>query len=119
MTTRLKTTTYTHTPLNEDVEAFAGYYTPEKEARLEFQGREILYIIGHVVIECTCGPGHTCTSANYWYATIPGYIVNWQFEKNMKGYPVTEIEPIKDPGLQNLIRKAINKNESVMRIDFW
>jgi hypothetical protein len=119
MTTKVKTGRYTHTPLNEDVEAFAGYYTPEKEVRMEFQSREILYVIGHVVIECTCGPGHTCTSANYWYATVPGYIVNWQFEKNVKGYPVTEIESIKDLSLQNLIRKTVNKNESVMRVDFW
>jgi hypothetical protein len=119
MTTQIKTTRYTHTPLNQDVEAFAGYYTPEKEVRMEFQGREILYITGHVVIECTCGPGFQCTTANYWYATIPGYIVNWQMEKNSKGYMVSEVEPVKDLVTQNFIRKAINKRESVARVDFW
>jgi hypothetical protein len=119
MTTKVKAARYTHTPLNEDVEAFAGYYTPEKEVRLEFQGREILYVTGHVVIECTCGPGHACTSQNYWYATVPGYIIKWQSETNSKGYPVTEIEPVKELSTQAAIRKVINKKESVMRVDFW
>jgi hypothetical protein len=119
MTTRVKTSRYTHTPLNEDVEAFAGYYSPEKEVRMRFQDREILYIVGHVVIECTCGPNHACTSANYWYATVPGYVVNWQFEKNVKGYPVTRIEPVKDIDTRKKIMKEINRREIVMRVDFW
>ena len=119
MVTKVKTAKYTHIPLNQDVEAFAGYYTPEKEVRMEYKGRELLCVTGHVVIECTCGPHHTCTTANYWYATVPGYILDWQVEKNEKGLPITEIEPITDTTIQNNIRQIIFKNESVNRVDFW
>lgn len=118
MVIKTSTNKYTHIPLNQEVEAFAGYYTPEKEVRMDFQGREILYVIGHVVVETTCQLGSSCAPANYWYATVPGYIVNWQTDKNKNGLPVTEIEPITDTGIQNAIRKIILKNESVARVDF-
>jgi hypothetical protein len=119
MVTKIKTSKYAHLPLNQDVEASAGYYTPEKEVRMTFQGREVLYVTGHVVVETTCGLGNSCTPANYWYATVPGYIVNWQAGKNKKGLPVTEIESIIDIATQNTIRKVILKNEAVARVDFW
>ena len=119
MTTRVKTSQYTHIPLNQDLEAFAGYYTPEKEVRMEFQSREILYVIGHVVVETGCALGFSCAPQNYWYATVPGYIIEWQAEKNNKGLPITEIEPVNDAAIQNVIRKIILKNESVARVDFW
>lgn len=119
MPTKVKTSKYAHLPLNQDIEAFAGYYTPEKEVRMKYLGRELLYVTGHIVIETTCGPNTSCTPVNYWYATVPGYIVNWQAEKNKKGLPVTEIEPITDTALQNAIRKIILKDEAVARVDFW
>ena len=119
MVTKIKVSKYAHLPLNQDAEAFTGYYTLEKELRIEFQGREILCVIGHVVIETTCALGYSCVPANYWYATIPGYIVNWQTDKNRKGLPVTEVEPIVDTVMQNVIRKIILKKEAVARVDFW
>jgi hypothetical protein len=119
MVTKVRTSRYTHLPLNQDAEAFAGYYTPEKEIRMEFQGREILYVIGHVVVECGCVLGYSNTPINYWYATVPGYIIGWQVEKNKEGLPVTEVEPITDTAVQNEIREIILKKESVARVDFW
>ena len=119
MATKVKTNKYAHLPLNQDIEAFAGYYTPEKEVRMKFQNREVLYVTGHLVIETTCQLGNSCTTANYWYATVPGYIVCWQAEKNKKGFPLTEVEPITDTTIQNTIRQMILKNERVARVDFW
>ena len=114
MVIKTKTTKYAHLPLNVDVEAFAGYYTPEKEARLPYKGREVLYVTGHVVVETTCGAGTTCNAANYWYATVPGYIVEWKSATNGEGLPVSEIEIITDSDDQNAIRDIILKTEDVM-----
>jgi hypothetical protein len=119
MVTKVKTARYAHLPLNKDVEAFAGYYTPEKEVRMTFNGRELFYVTGHVVVETTCGPNNSCATANYWYATVPGYIVRWQSEKNREGLPVTEVEIITDTAAQNAIREIIFKAEPVARVDFW
>jgi len=111
---------YTHLPLGEDVEAFAGYYTPEKEMRLAFDGREVLYVTGHVVVEATCtGAGEDgCRTANYWYAMVPGYLLKWQNERNEGGLPVSEVEQISDEETQNRIKQIILGNEPVSQVDF-
>ena len=45
---------YTHLELNENVNCVAGYYTPQKEVRLKYNDREVLYVIGQVVIDSAC-----------------------------------------------------------------
>jgi hypothetical protein len=119
MVTEVRTSRYAHLPLGKDIEAFAGYYTPEKEVRLKVAGREVLYVTGHLVIEATCGPNFTCSTANYWYALVPGYVVTWKTETNSEALPVSEVEPITDPRVQNAVRDIIMKDESVSRVDFW
>lgn len=119
MITKLK---YTHLPLNEDVEAFAGYYTPETEERLEYGGREVLYVTGHVVVEATCSGEScdgSCATANYWYAIVPGHVLEWQSETNENGLPVTGVEQITDYETQKEIQRLILERETVARVDFW
>jgi len=112
-----KTLEYVHLPLNEDVIAFAGYYTPEKEIRRPFGEREILYVTGHVVVEATCADG-SCTAANYWYAIVPGYVLDWQYRKNDTGLPVTLAEPVADLDSRRQIEAVILAEEAVARVDF-
>ena len=108
---------YVHLPLNEDVIAFAGYYTPENEVRRRFRDREVLYVTGHVVVEATCHDG-SCATANYWYAIVPGYVVDWQYRRNESGLPVTLAEPIVDPETRREIEAIILETEAVARVDF-
>ena len=105
---------YTHQELNQDVHALAGFYTPEKEVRLKYDNKEVLYIIGRAVIESSC-----CGSGSWGYALVPGYIVNWQNERNEAGLPVSEVEPISDEVSLNNVRKIIKEAENVSQIEFW
>ena len=108
---------YAHLSLGEDVPAFAGYYMPEKEVRLPFQGREILYVIGQVVIESACQE-ITCTPGSSYYAMVPGYILRWQYRKNEEGLPVSEIEPITSFKTKKEIEHLIQEHEAVTRVEF-
>ena len=105
---------YTHLELNEDVNCMAGFYTPLKEVRLEYNHREVLYVIGRAVIESSC-----CGVGNWGYALVPGYMVSWQNEKNDDGLPKSEVEPISDEAAQNDIRKIIKEVENISQIEFW
>ena len=105
---------YTHLELNKEIEALAGYYVPQKEVKLKYDDREVLYITGHAVIDASC-----CGAANYGYAIVPGYIVNWRSENNEAGLPVSTVAPITDKTEQKEIRKIIQETESVLSIDFW
>ena len=105
---------YTHLELNEDIKTIAGYYTPLKEARLKYNGREVLYVVGQAAIESSC-----CSSGNWAYVLVPGYIVNWQSERNKDGLQVSEVEPVSDKVSQNNIRKIIKEAEHILQIEFW
>ena len=105
---------YTHQELNKDVYALSGFYTPWKEVRLKYNNREVLYIIGHVVVESSC-----CGAANWSYALVPGYIVNWQKGSNEAGLPVSEVESISDEAARNDVREIIEETEDIYAIEFW
>ena len=105
---------YTHLELNKDVNCVAGFYTPQKEVRLKYNGEEVLYVIGRAVIESSC-----CGVGNWGYALVPGYIVNWQTERNDAGLPVSEVEPISDEAVQNEIREIIKEVEHISQLEFW
>jgi len=110
------TTKYTHLELGKDVIfGIAGYYTPQQEVRLKYDGREVLYTIGQVVLESSC-----CGTPGSWtYTIVPGYIINWQNTKNEDGLPVSEVEPIRDNKEKADIRQAIEACEDTFLIDFW
>lgn len=108
---------YTHLPLGKDVPAFAGYYIPEKEVRIPFHGREILYVIGQVVVETACQE-ITCTPGSSYYAMVPGYILRWQYRKNEEGLPLSEIETVTDLKTKKEIEQVIQKREAVTRVEF-
>jgi len=106
---------YTHVELGKDVTVgIAGYYTPEKEVRLNYNGREVLYIIGKAVIESAC-----CGVGNWGYALVPGYIVHWQNKRNEADLPVSEVEPISDEKIRNNIKQIIQSKETVAQVQFW
>ena len=49
---------YVHQPLNQEVTAIGGHYLLVKEVRLPFEGREVLYLVGHAAFDTICcGPG--------------------------------------------------------------
>jgi len=105
---------YTHLELNEDISCVAGFYTPQKEVRLKYNGREVLYIIGRAVIESSC-----CGTGNWGYVLVPGYIVNWQNETNEASLPISEVELIADEATRDNIRKIIKEEENISQIEFW
>jgi hypothetical protein len=116
-TTGAATLEYTHLPLGKDVPAFAGYYIPEKELRIPFHGREILYVIGQVVVETACQE-ITCNPGSSYYAMVPGYILKWQYRRNEDGLPVSKTESITDFKAKKEIEHLIYESEAVTRVEF-
>jgi hypothetical protein len=105
---------FCHQKLSEDYGGIAGYYTPVKEVRLQFQGREILYIVGRAVIESSC-----CGTGNWPYALVPGYVVAWHKGHNQSGLPLTEVELVRDPETKKNILSLIRQREELDCISFW
>lgn len=105
---------YAHQELNKDIPAPSGYYTPSKEVRVKYDGREVLYVLSQAVIDSSC-----CGVGEFNSALVPGFIVKWQAETNKDGRPVSEVESITDEKARDDIRKIIKDTEHVNRTEFW
>jgi hypothetical protein len=111
----MKTRKYTHLELGTDILiGIGGSYMLDKEVRMKHSGKELLYVTGHTNIESAC-----CGVSNWGYALVPGYIVSWQNQKDEKGLPLTEVEPITDEAVRQAVRQAIETQEAVIQVQFW
>jgi hypothetical protein len=107
-------TKYTHQELNRDIPTPSGYYTPQKEVRLKYDGREVLYVLSQAVIDSSC-----CGTGDFNSALIPGYIIKWRTEKNKDGLTISSVEPITDEKTRDDIRKIIKDTEHITQTEFW
>ena len=108
------TVTYTHLKLNQDIDALAGHYTPQKEVRLPYKGREVLYLISDTVVDSSC-----CGTADFNAVLVPGYILKWHSAKNKDGMYVSTVEPVIEKAARASIREKIREAENVTQVEFW
>lgn len=106
-------TEYIHQELNQEITAISGEYILVKEVRLPFEGREILYIVGHSAFDSTC-----CGVSGCAYALVPGFIIEWRAKHNSAGLPISWIEPIHSQIVQKQIRSLILGKEIVHQVQF-
>jgi hypothetical protein len=105
--------TYTHARLNDEVHSIAGYYCPEKEGRLQYNGREVLYVVGQATVDNSC-----CANGCWEYALVPGYVLHWQNDIDEAGQPTSQVEPVSDSAAQEAIRKMIRESACVSQVNF-
>ena len=110
--TRIKD--YAHQALNRQYGGPSGYYTPRREVLLDYRGRQVLYILGHAVVESSC-----CGSGNWDYALVPGFVVNWRWGTNQAGLLVSSIEPIEGSETVKDLASLIESREKTGCITFW
>ena len=108
-----ETATYVHEPLDREVTAIAGHYVLTAEVRLPHRGREVLYVVGHAVIDTSC-----CGMGGCGYAIVPGYVLEWHAMRDERDRPVTRVEPVRDPDDRRGLERAIRERESLPQVQF-
>jgi hypothetical protein len=104
--TNLQINRYKHPELGKDIPiGIAGFYTPIKEIRLSYKGREVLYVVSKSVLEASC-----CGSGSWIYATVPGYIMEWQSGEE-DGRPISKIQSLQDNKEREEVQKIIEDRE--------
>jgi hypothetical protein len=71
------------------VEFFGGGYLFVEEAKLDYRGKEVLYLVGMAGIEASC-----CGTGGSAFIKVPGYIRAWKKGRTKAGLPVSEVERI-------------------------
>ena len=112
----LKPTTHLHTHclLNQPIETAGGQYRFLKEACFRINGREILYLIGHGIVDRSC-----CGMVGCAYALVKGHVLKWKFRRNAGGNWLSEVVPIINPVDQKNIRNRIQTTETVSQVVFF
>ena len=114
--TRRNPTDYIHEVIDDDneIQSISGYYTVEKELKLECGEKLFLCIIGVGVVDSSC-----CGVGGCRYALVPGYIIEWKERTNSAGFMVSKVEPVVEENTKKKISKIIKEREFVTQVNFW
>jgi hypothetical protein len=114
MPAKIETRDYTHQLLDKQYGGISGYYTPRKEVRLNYQSRQVLYIVGHAVVESSC-----CGSGNWDYVLVPGFVVDWNYRRSQSGLMTSSVQPIAQVQDVKELTSIIQASENTDCITFW
>jgi hypothetical protein len=104
---------YVHQELHQEIAAIGGYYVLVREGWIPFQGRAVLYLIGHAAFETTC-----CGTGGCAYALVPGFVLEWKQKTNQDGLAISQVEPITDSETQRQVQRALMGRETVHQVLF-
>ncbi|MBM4330440.1 MAG: hypothetical protein FJ117_04295 [Deltaproteobacteria bacterium] len=105
---------YIHPELQKKVEFFGGSYIFIEEGRLNYRGKEVLYLVGLAGIEASC-----CGTGGCAFIKVPGYVHFWKKSRNEFGQSISEIERIESPGRQREISKILlEKHPGFAQVEF-
>ncbi len=105
--------TYVHRELGGSVTAIGGHYIFDKEALLQLDGRSVLYLVGHAVLDTSC-----CGSGGCGYVQVLGYVKQWKTRMDEAGYAMTEVIPVHDRQERQRIATLIKKAEMAQQVLF-
>lgn len=104
---------YRHKELNREYRFISGYCVFTDEIRMVFEGRALLYLIGHGVLDTAC-----CGTTGCGYALVQGFVIKWKYKKNIDGHFVSQLTPVRKPGLRLRIQNEILKRELIQQVLF-
>ena len=104
---------FIHPNLGQEITAIGGHYVFNKEGRISFNDREVLYLVGYAVVNTSC-----CGVGGCAYALVPGFINDWKYKKDINGLFVSQIKPIRNTTEQREIRRLIQKKEMIQQVTF-
>ena len=99
---------FVHPQLGREITAIGGHYVFDKEIRMPYGGRKILYFVGYAVLDSTC-----CA-----YVLVAGFIKQWKYKKGPDNCYISKMAPVLSHSVQKDIRKLIQKKEMVFQITF-
>ncbi len=105
---------YTHPQLNIEVKAPSGGYVPHEENILSYEGKDVIYIVGLMVIETSC-----CGIGSWEYVQVPGYLINRGEISNNNKEPKSKIDTIQNEKDRTAIYKLLEQRHPGARIEIW
>ena len=104
---------FEHFKLDEEVKSISGHMSFQKEKKIQFNGREILYYTGYSVTDSSC-----CGMGACIFSYVPGFITKWHIRANNGENPVSMVEPLSNEKDRKAVTKIIMENETCTQVNF-
>ena len=104
---------YVHIPDGADEHDGNGLKASWGECRIRYDDRDVLYLLTDAVVDTVC-----CGNRVFHYATVLGYVLDWQSSTNEAGLPVSLVEPIVDNDVQETITAALKRKDPDVQVNF-
>lgn len=104
---------YSH-EINTEVRSISGFYELDEEGVLEIDGKRVLYVLGNAAVDSAC-----CGSYGCRFAVVPGRMVKWMYKRDSSGIPQSEVEPLRDRHVRNLVEEELKRTKGVAQVSFW
>ncbi|MCK5212366.1 MAG: hypothetical protein KAQ74_00475 [Dehalococcoidia bacterium] len=108
-----RTVQYVHLPEGSDEHSGQGVKAHWAEHVVALGERKVLYLLTDAVVDTVC-----CGDRTFHYATVLGYVSEWQSMKDEHGLPVSTVEPVIDPSQQGEIESLLKKDDSDLQVSF-
>jgi len=102
-----------HEELEQEVRFISGNYTFIEEECLQYNGRDVFFLVGVALLDNTC-----CGAGGCRFIRVPGYVVVWKGKTDESGLSVSEIEPIADENEQSEVKKLLDYRYPYSQIYF-
>jgi hypothetical protein len=104
---------YVHLPEGSDAHSGHGVKAHWDERTARYGERDVLYLLTDAVVDTVC-----CGDRVFHYATVLGYVTEWQSRMTEGGYPVSAIEPIADEEAQRDIESLLKAEDEELQVTF-
>jgi len=104
---------FTHPRLGQEVQTQGGYYVPREEHLMLHKGREVVYVLGHAVVEASC-----CGSSAWTYIQVPGFLIRRSVLGDSAS-SVSEVETIEDDEDRDAVRETLLAKHPGVWIEIW
>ena len=104
---------YTHPELGGEIRTISGYYSFQKENRLSFGDREVLYLTGFASVDSSC-----CGVGGCVFSYVPGYLLKWHYRTDAGGNTVSLVETIDDEMEKREISRMIRERDLCHQVNF-
>jgi hypothetical protein len=82
---------HVHQRMGEEIRSIAGYYQVLEEVVVEYEGRDLFYLLEAAVVDTSC-----CGRGGMAFITVPGFVKKWKYRVNEEGLFVSEVERVED-----------------------
>jgi hypothetical protein len=104
---------YVHHPPGTEIGGAAIHYILDGEERVQLDGRELLCLRVHTVIGSAC-----CGAGELNYLVVPGWIASWKHSLDARGFPVSEIDYIREPAGLASVKKFLTQQYPSLQVVF-